>query len=502
MKEFKYTTSFSSVIKPLVAEDKDKYLAMASYVDIGDFVPDVDTKKNVDLLPIAFNAFVANRVNKNGDVIDTDTAIASYNNFINKPINIEHNRDRVIGTILTAGFSEFGTDKPLTEEQVKDLKGPFNVTLGGVIWKVVNSNLANLIESSTDPDDTNYQRISASWELGFSEYNLALIEGESKNLEDAEVISDSEIVKELQANLKALGGKGETEDGKKVYRKVINDVVPLGIGLTETPAADVKGVFGKKPNNENSSSASEEQKIEIDEKVEKNEEKISQTNNINVKQNASIAMKITSIQDITDENLKVVEASAVSEFIEDELKKASENYSDEKAKLENALSEASEKHESLLKEHGEAKEQLEKIQAQLGEMLAEKAQREAEERFATRMASLDESFVLEDQEREIIASDIKDMSDEQFASHIEKLDVLLKSRKREVVEAMERQQAEEAKASEEEVKEEASAETVVEEVVENAESQDEEVPNTIEASEPTVYDKYKAAFSADQFEIK
>ena len=245
MKEFKYTTSFSSVIKPLVAEDKDKYLAMASYVDIGDFVPDVDTKKNVDLLPIAFNAFVANRVNKNGDVIDTDTAIASYKNFINKPINIEHNRDRVIGTILTAGFSEFGTDKPLTEEQVKDLKGPFNVTLGGVIWKVVNSNLANLIESSTDPDDTNYQRISASWELGFSEYNLALIEGESKNLEDAEVISDSEIVKELQANLKALGGKGETEDGKKVYRKVINDVVPLGIGLTETPAADVKGVFGR-----------------------------------------------------------------------------------------------------------------------------------------------------------------------------------------------------------------------------------------------------------------
>ena len=389
----------------------------------------------------------------------------------------------------------------LTEEQVKDLKGPFNVTLGGVIWKVVNSNIANLIESSTDPDNDNYQRISASWELGFSEYNLALIEGESKNLEDAEIISDSDIVKELQANLRAFGGKGQTEDGKMIYRKVINDVVPLGIGLTETPAADVKGVFGKKSDNENSSSASEEQKIEIDEKVEKSEEKISQTDNINVKQNASIAMKITSIQDITDENLKVVEASAVSEFIEDELKKASENYSEEKAKLENALSEATEKHESLLKEHGEAKEQLEKIQAQLGEMLAEKAQREAEERFATRMASLDESFVLEDQEREIIASDIKDMTDEEFASHIEKLDVLMKSRKREVVEAMERQQAEEAKASEE-VEEEASAETVVEEVVENAEAQAEEVPNTIDASEPTVFDKYKSAFSVDQFEIK
>ena len=49
MKDFKYTTSFSSVIKPLVSEEKDKYLALASHVDIGDFVPDVNTDKNIDL---------------------------------------------------------------------------------------------------------------------------------------------------------------------------------------------------------------------------------------------------------------------------------------------------------------------------------------------------------------------------------------------------------------------------------------------------------------------
>ena len=48
MKEFKYTTSFSSVIKALIPEDKDKYLAMASLVDIGDFIPEVDHEKNID----------------------------------------------------------------------------------------------------------------------------------------------------------------------------------------------------------------------------------------------------------------------------------------------------------------------------------------------------------------------------------------------------------------------------------------------------------------------
>ena len=115
MKDFKYKTIFSSEIKPLVSEDKDKYLALASLVDVGNFLPDIDTDTNVDLLPVAFNAFVVNRVNKNDDVIDASVALDIFKSFINKPINVEHNRDRVIGTILTAGFSEFGSDRPLSE---------------------------------------------------------------------------------------------------------------------------------------------------------------------------------------------------------------------------------------------------------------------------------------------------------------------------------------------------------------------------------------------------
>ena len=124
---------------------------MASLVDVGDFVPNIDTEKNIDLLPIAFNACVANRVNKNGDVIDTPTAIEIYENFVNKPINIEHNRERVVGAILTAGFSEFGTDKPLTAEQVAETNTPFNITLGGIVWKVVTINRFQLAGSSALP---------------------------------------------------------------------------------------------------------------------------------------------------------------------------------------------------------------------------------------------------------------------------------------------------------------------------------------------------------------
>ena len=172
-KDFEYTTIFSSVIKPMVSEDKDKYLSLASQLDIESFVPGIDTEKEIDLLPIAFNACVANRVNRNGDVIDTETALDIFKSFINKPINIEHNRQKVIGVILSAGFSEFGTDQVLDNESLsKESLSPFNITLGGVVWKVVNNQLADVIEESNDPTSDKYMSISASWELGFSQYNI------------------------------------------------------------------------------------------------------------------------------------------------------------------------------------------------------------------------------------------------------------------------------------------------------------------------------------------
>ena len=281
----KYTTIFSSTIKPLVAEEKDKYLAMASLLEVSDFVPELDVEKNIDLLPIAFNAFVVNRVNKNGDVIDTSTALDIYKGFINKPINIEHNRQKVIGTILTAGFSEFGTDKPLTEEQVKDIKGPFNVTLGGVVWRIVNSDLTDLIEESNDPTSENYQKISASWELGFSDYDVVILDKNTKNIENGITISSSAEKDALKPFLRGQGGTGELDDGRHVYRKVVEQVVPLGIGLTETPAADVKGVAIKEETvaEEAQAEENETQEETLDEPKQVENTSLSNDNDVNIK---------------------------------------------------------------------------------------------------------------------------------------------------------------------------------------------------------------------------
>ena len=520
MKKSRYVTIFSSEIKPIVSEEKDKYLALASLIDLEKFFPDIDTEKDIDLLPIAFNAFVANRVNKNGDVINTETALSMYQNFKNKPINIEHNRDRVIGTILTAGFSEFGTDKPLKKEEVENMEGPFNITLGGVVWKVVNPAIADFIEESADPTSENYMKVSASWELGFSDFNIVELTSNEKNIEGGKVISDQEIVSSLSEKLKALGGNGVLDNGNKIYRLVINDVVPLGIGLTESPAAEVEGVLVEKTHEEDykeenaESSEPSESLIGLAEQIHlapevtitpEKQENLSQSKEKDVSQfNKGSNMKVTSIKQITDESLKELSASAVSDFIEEELKTASRQYSTEKTKYEDSLKASKEAQEKLEEGNKVTQEELEKVQAALAELEAEKTERAAQDAFNERMARMDETYELTSEDRRVIASQVKDLNEDGFSAYLENMKVLLSSKNKEILKEQDESKKaitanEETKASEENQNDQ----NVVEDALDKAEQTKEEIPATATASDPeaTVYEKYKQAFEFDNWSL-
>ena len=479
---YNYTTTFSSILRPLVSEEKDKYLALASLAQVGNFIPDVDTEKNVDLLPVAFNAAVINRVNKNGDVIDTQTAISSYKDFINKPINIEHNRERIIGVILTAGFSEFGSDASLSEDQVKDLKGPFNITLGGVIWKIANPDLADKIEDSSDVTSDKYQSVSASWELGFNDYNVIMIDGESKNIEDGDLISDASQIESIKNNLKAFGGSGKVDKTKSIYRKVIGNVVPLGIGLTETPAADVKGIATHK------SEAS----------VEIVEENISKINNLNVnKDNDNKVMNITSIKDITDESLKQATASQISDLIEQELKVASEKYASEKASFEQSLKSANEKYDTLAAGQDVLQKEISALKTSLQASEAEKQAIVANEKFNERMNAFDSEYDLDDDTRQVLASDIAGLDDDSFAAYKNKMAVFMKTKKK-----GDKEKTSEKTDKEEDSKEsKASASEVIDQAAANGEKKAAVIPATSTASDDSLFNKYKQAFDYDGFVV-
>jgi hypothetical protein len=448
MKKQKFETTFANIkIRPVVSEEKDKYLSVASLDKLKKFLPEINTDDNVDLLPVAFDACVVNRVNKNGDVIDGETAAKIAKNFVNKPINIEHNRKQVIGCIVSASFSKFGSNESLAEMDVKSMKTPFNITLGGVIWKVVDRDLADQIEESNDPTSENYMSISASWELGFNDFNIIVLDNGEKNIENGMVVSDAQQIDKLKNNLRGFGGNGKIDNDKSIYRQVLGKVVPLGVGFTLNPAADVQGVATpeEKPavlelKDNKSSEDSEDTGSVTPENTEKTEDKIiesseasenntSHEEELNVKKER-IYMKITKIEDITDALLKEVTASSVAEFISEELKKASDQFVSEKAEKENELKAANEKISTVTAEHEAVKKQVEELSQKLASLEAEKEAKAKEETFNMRMASFDEEYDLEDEDRKVIAKAIKDLDEKSFEDHKETIAVLMKEKKK------------------------------------------------------------------------
>ena len=539
-------SSFSSHLKPIVSEEYDKYLAQASLDKIKSLIPQVDTEKNIDLLPVAFNAFVVNRVNKNGDVIDTKTAIASYKNFINKPINIEHNRKSVVGVILTAGFSEYGTDAPLEEKDVEGRTSPFNVTLGGVVWKIVDKDFARKIEESSDPTSENYSDISASWELGFKNYTIIKIDSESKNVEDGVEIEDREMIRSLSAKLKSMGGDGKLGESF-IYRKPIDLVLPLGIGLTEDPAADVSGVATQKTElpsvaNEEEEDGEEEEEMEKEgQKTKKSKEKgfpkgdkkkkeseedsdeeedeeegedcedeaslvvdfkseISSTELVvpeNDSKNSNEELELISHSEINDvisdktpfqkstmkietpEDLnKLVKdealASAVTRFIADRIKEASDAYEKQKQEASAALELAKKQFEQVAAQNEKIEVSMKEMSEKLKVLEAEKLEQEKLATFGSRMAELEASFELSDEAKEVIAKQVSALaSDEAFAQWKESMSIFLKpfAKKPE-------------KAESSEAKESVASEEVVDEVVAKGEASKEVVANSTQPQSP------------------
>jgi len=504
--KFKFNSVFANLhLKPMVSEEKDKYLSVASLSALRKFLPEIDAEKNIDLLPIAFDACVVNRVNKNGDVINGSTAYEIAKYFVNKPINIEHDRTRVVGCILNANFSKFGSNESLAELDVKDMKEPFNITLGGVIWKVVNQNLANLIEESNDPTSENYMGISASWELGFNEYNLVLLKEKEKNLENAKIISSEDEIAKLSPNLKAFGGSGKINGNTYVYREVTGEVIPLGIGLTINPAADVEGVAINVQNDEEVLEIKENKSdIQLSESIQ-NKNNISHSPENNVNENKiieRIIMKIENINQITDDLLKEVKASSITDFIQEELKKASETFVAEKTEKETQLKEVEAKNAVLAEESEKLKTEIANIKANLAKLEEEKLAKIKEETFNVRMASFDEEFELSDEDRQVIASDIKDLEEEAFAGYKKKMAVLMKEKNKAAKKAKEEEMKKTMASKVEEVKASADLEKstteVVDEVIDNSKLEKNSLPNSSTANEATVKEKYSRAFSFEE----
>jgi hypothetical protein len=98
---------------------------------------------NVDLIGAAFNAALVNRFNKNGDGIDTNTAIAFKNYFINKPTNIEHKKQRVVGHIVNSAFSTICSNEIISENIIVNEQLGVSLKSAQKAFKTIGKDLAS-----------------------------------------------------------------------------------------------------------------------------------------------------------------------------------------------------------------------------------------------------------------------------------------------------------------------------------------------------------------------
>jgi hypothetical protein len=533
---FRYKSSFANSISASCVDGTCKRfdISEASLENLRPLIPqDVDLRKNIDLLAVAFNAAVVNKFNRNGDGIDTETALAISEYFVHKPTNIEHNKEKVVGHIISSSFSGMKDSELLRPEDLRDTNDPFNISLGALVYKIVNPSFAAMLEK-TDEGDEFHNAISASWEIGFNDFYIAV---GSNDLSQAEIVTEENQIKELQKYLKAYDGNGEMDDGTLVNRLVVGEIYPLGIGFTSNPAAEVEGVIvedSKKVQVQKDAALAEVfhvNNMDRYKKIKKTKKNISLLQEKVVKETNTLTMDTKDLlkqiegmlsEKIGDSQQFEEAVASVSKVMMDAIKEKDAQWSEEKAEKEAAISQAAERQEELAQEVESLKEKLVATESQWNELSEEKRLREAKDLFNSRMASVTEAFDLNEEDLKVVASEISEIenTEEAFASYQEKLQVVWKHKTKAYIEEQEKlfnekleaelqKRIEDLSKSEASTKEtaEASEETeeIVEEVLENVEEESSaSISNNNEAAsteEGSLREKFNQAFSKENIKI-
>lgn len=519
--DLKYKTYFQTVARAIVEdEEKQEFLSTASLNNLkGVFGGEIPN--SVDLLPLVGNLCNPGLCNLNDDCLSKEDGLLLYSEFEKKFIDIEHRRDRVYGYIIKSGLSKFKENTMLNESEAEK-EDCFNIAIGALLWKVLNKKLAGYIIEASDPSSDKFGEVSLSFEIGFSDYKIAV---GSKVLSQAKVLNNQEDIEKYDKLLRCNGGRGFDENGNKVYRVIAGDIVPLGAGLVADPAAEVSGIFNPKSENKSiaqkvmdvlkrevvKDSQIQNITVNIDKKNESKEEIVSDHKQ---KQNKDKIMELKNIKDLNDDILKEVAASSILNLYNDEIRKLNEKWLKEREELEIAKTKTSEQNDALAtqvedmqKQLNEAKENLEKLQNEIN------AQKE-NELFNQRMTGIDTEYILDDEDRKVIANKIKGMDEESYNAYTEEFKILMRDKKREIVEARQKEQEEQEKELQEtvasqdtevkEVKEEVKVEEtkaekveeVVGEVIDNSKAETTAIPNSTQP-EQTLLEKYADAFSVD-----
>ena len=278
----------------------------------------------------------------------------------------------------------------------------------------------------------------------------------------------------------------------------MGDIYPLGIAYTLNPAADVKGLYSELP---------EPSKVFINDK----RDKISKNNDFNVTKKKNTAMEMEKIVSelkelLTEKKFSNEAVASMTDTFSNAIRERDEQY-------RNDLAESKSQKEVIEKDFNTLKSSVTDLEEKLGaanERISvfenDKRAEDAVSAFNHRMDELDQRFDLDEQDREFLAKELKEVGDQEaYAAFSDKLTVLWKHKDKETQAAFNAEI--EARIDDEVAKRitKASAEPVeVEAALDAAEPTDPDISNANEAvssQEPSLRDKFKEAFKRENIEI-
>lgn len=479
----KNQTVFAARIRAIEPTEETKNEVKASLGQLRALLPaNINPEDEPALLFVAGNLAVAGMVNLNDDGLDKETALAVYPKFARQQINLEHNRKSVVGYIVHAGLSELETDRIISDEEARMSSEPFNIAIVFALWRAVNPELCNYIEAASRPEHPDFDSLSLSFEMGFDNYRVIGLPVGNPKIADAMTIvrPDDKEFSRLSGALRAYKGSGFHPDDKNIrlYRVIDEGVVPLGGGIVTVPAAAVKGLVAitetpvenvvfEEPEEDRESEMEHEEhemeEIQIDSKSKEalmeflsaSTEKllnlqncsknsvsnIISSNLINMKpadiqalkDRASQATKVEELNEVVASATGIIDAIVAESERQEEARKQAESHA---AEIEKARNEAQAAAQALT-------EQVTALRQELDVIKQAQAAAAAEQMFNERMTAIDETFELNDDERNEIVSDIRSLDAEAFAKWMEKAKKLMKEKTKEY----KKQMSEEAKAS-------------------------------------------------------
>lgn len=425
-KNFPYTSVFESNVSYGGLFEKCPFFSQASLEGLRPLIPnwEANTNENIDLLAFAANACAAGLANKNDDMIEPEAAIAGLPLWRQKMLNSEHDRSKVIGHLITSGLSSENDSVIISAQDALAFKRPFNISVGGVVYRLADRELASKLESSSDPESPSYKSLSLSMEYGMPDFDIAL---GSSNFYDAEIISNQAHVNELKKYLKIYGGSGETKDKQRIYRVIKKNGLPLGVGLVTRPAGimELGAITNSTPRFDNKTTIS-----------------LSTENNFDKNKKPSVTQINKPTMDKLEQILEEIKASMIAGKVKEEaVASITKNFADQ-------IQEFSKEHSAKIAEANSAKEKAEKetielkasvaaqakeladTKAALEKIQAQATEKEAAELFSARMDEFNNEFELDDEDRAALAGEIKnlDASAESFAAFKKKMGKLMDSK--------------------------------------------------------------------------